>query len=629
MVNPRIKQSKPFGLWPSPITPDLLSKRIRLEDVRWDSDGRSLVWAEGRSGVGVLLSQTDQEARLELSGACSVRGGVGYGGGEFDVSNGVVVFAERGGQLFRRKLFHESPTPITPAFGACAAPALSPDGRWLAYVFSDGDTDLIGLTQSNGRDWPLQLVHGADFYMQLAWHPSGSQLAWVEWDHPNMPWDGTRLMLGQLSGSPPRLIEHKKVAGDNETPASQPQFSPDGRWLSYIAAHGDWDRLVVLDLESGAERTLIAGEGFLLAPPAWVQGVRSYGWSHDSRLLYHVRNYAGRYTLWKTSLESGDSQPVDIAPYTWLGQLAVSPVREELAFIASAPGIPERIVRWDGQDLHTVARSQNEMIPPEMYSLPQEITWNAPDGSPVHGLYYPPQHTHYTSEGLPPAIVYVHGGPTSATNVQFSPEAAYFTSRGYAWLAVNYRGSTGYGHGYEKALYERWGEVDVEDAAGGAKALAQQGLANPGQIVIYGGSAGGYTVLNALIRYPGLFKAGVCLYGVSNLFTLDLDTHKFESHYNEQLVGALPEAAGRYRAWSPVFHADRIRDPLAIFQGSEDRVVPPSQSEEIVALLRQQGTPHIYRLYSGEGHGFRKSETVAAFLKDVEQFLQQQVLFAG
>jgi len=281
-------------------------------------------------------------------------------------------------------------------------------------------------------------------------------------------------------------------------------------------------------------------------------------------------------------------------------------------------------MRWQVE-----ARSGSESLAPEFLPAPLPLTWKAPGGSPVYGLYTPPANPDFTGGGLPPAILHIHGGPTSQTPITYSAVASYFTSRGYAYLEVNYRGSTGYGRGYRNALRLRWGEVDVEDAVGGAQALADQGLADPGKIVIMGGSAGGYTVLNALVRYPGRFKAGVCEYGVSNLFTLAMDTHKFEQRYLDSMVGPLPEAAARYHEWSPIFHADAIRDPLAVFQGKDDKVVPPVQSEEIVAALRQGGVPHIYKLYDGEGHGFRKRETIIDFLQETERFLQQHVLFAS
>jgi dipeptidyl aminopeptidase/acylaminoacyl peptidase len=273
-------------------------------------------------------------------------------------------------------------------------------------------------------------------------------------------------------------------------------------------------------------------------------------------------------------------------------------------------------------------RKDPEAISPEDLPLLQPISWKAADGTEVFGLYAPPTSSLFRSEGLPPAIIYFHGGPTSQVTAGYSGDRAFFTSRGYAWLDVNYRGSTGYGRNYMLMLRERWGLIDTEDAAGGADALISQGLADPKRLVIKGGSAGGYAVLNALIHFPGKFKAGLCSFGVSNLFTMASDTHKFEERYLDSMVGPLPAAAARYQEWSPIFHADRIQDPLAVFQGSVDVVVPPDQSEAIVEALRARKIPHIYRLYPGEGHGFRRSDTIAAYYQDIERFLKQYVLFS-
>lgn len=632
------KAALPFGTWKSPITSAMVAQALRLEDVAWDSDGETLVWQEGRSGRGVLVMRgAAGEAARELTADQNVRGGVGYGGGGFSAAKGSVFFAEKNGRLYRLPLGYGSPTPLTPQFGAAASPVLSPDGRWLAYIFSDGHADALALVDSAGQDWPQKLAHivpmssreGADFYMQPAWHPLGDRLAWVEWDHPNMPWDGTRLVLGKLEGSPPRLVEQTVIAGDARTPAQQPAFSPDGRWLSYICGEGEWENLDLFDLQSGERHVLVRGEGFNLAQPAWAQGERSYGWNHNSERIFYIR-YAGAFaSLWVVELASGESRQIDTAPYTWLGQLAVSPTRDALALIASSPQQPGRVVRWENGRLFVAARSDTESIAPDYLPQPREITWKAPDGSPVHGLYFAPSNPDFTAEGLPPAILSIHGGPTSLSPASYDAECAYFTSRGYAWLEVNYRGSTGYGRAYQDALLGRWGEIDVEDARDAARALVEQRLADPGRLVIMGGSAGGYTVLNALIRHPGLFKAGVCRYGVSNLFSLSMDTHKFELHYTDMLVGALPAAAQRYHDWSPIFHVDSIRDPLAVFQGAEDVVVPPDQSELVVAALRRNGVPHIYQLYPGEGHGFRKKETLADYYEQVERFLRQYVLFSA
>ena len=621
------KITRPYGLWPSPITPALLSIQLRFSDVQWDTDGETLVWSEGRSDRGVLVSRPPDGAVRDLTFEVSVRGGVGYGGGDFTVADGAVVFAGKD-RLYRRSLGYEKPVPITPAFGGVASPAISPDGRWVLYVHSSAERqDSLGLVRSDGQSWPARLVSGADFYMQPAWHPQGSQIAWIEWDHPNMPWDGTRLMLAQLQGYPPVLGRVELVAGGSDTPIFQPAFSPDGRYLSYIAGEGEWDILYLLDLQSGDQRALVQGGS--LARPAWGQGMRTYGWSPTSKSIFYLLGENGFGSLNQVDLDSGRSMKIDLGPYTWLSQIAVSPRGDKVAVIAEAPAIPDRIITWDGSSVEIVRRSDPEVIGPQDLPNPQPISWKAPDGTDVYGLYSPPTSSQYQGTGLPPAIIYIHGGPTSQVTAGYSSDAAFFTSRGYAWLDVNYRGSTGYGRSYMLALRERWGDVDTVDAVGGAQALVDQGLADPKRLVIKGGSAGGYTVLNALIHYPGKFKAGLCSYGVSSLFTLASDTHKLEERYTDTMVGPLPEAAERYHAWSPIFHADQIRDPIAVFQGSVDPVVVPDQSETIVGVLRQNKVPHIYKLYEGEGHGFRKSENVANYYEEADRFLKQHVIFSA
>ncbi len=250
------------------------------------------------------------------------------------------------------------------------------------------------------------------------------------------------------------------------------------------------------------------------------------------------------------------------------------------------------------------------------------------DGGNVHGLFYPPVNPAFEGSGVPPLIVRVHGGPTSQAFNAFNSQAQFFTSRGYAVLDVNYRGSTGYGREYRNLLRGSWGIYDVQDAVSGAGYLADQNRADRARLVIIGGSAGGFTVLKALEDFPGFFKAGICLFGVSNQFTLAAETHKFEAHYSDTLLGPLPEAAQIYRERSPIFFVNKIQDPIAIFQGEIDTVVPRKQSDEVVASLQRRGVEHVYHVYPGEGHGFRKAETIEHFYQAVDQFLRQYVIFA-
>ena len=621
------KKTLPYGMWPSPISATLLSQRLRIDDVQWDSDGRSLAWLEGRSERSVLVCAPAGEAQRDLTDEHNPHGGVGYGGGDFTLAQGLVFFAERDGRLYRRTLGQDRPRPITPAFGAAASPLLSPDGAWVLYVHTVDRQDCLAVVDANGQNWPVRLVSGADFYMQPAWRPDGRGLAWVEWDHPNMPWDGTRLKLGEWDAQRGQLSAVQTVAGGPDTPVFQPAFSPDGQWLSYVIQDGEWDALVIYNLQSGETRRLVSDASLL--SPAWVQGLRVYGWSPSSQRLFYLHNNAGVDSLWQVDLDGSAPLRLDLGPYTSAYQIAVSPVEERLALIASAPSIPNRLITWQAGQMEVVRRTDGENLDPGDLPVVTPLSWSAADGAQVHGLYYAPANRQYQGSGLPPAILNIHGGPTGSVGVGYSAGTAFFTSRGYGVLEVNYRGSTRYGRSYMLALRQRWGDLDVVDAAGGAHALVERGLANPRQLIIRGGSAGGYTVLNALIRHPGLFKAGLCSFGVSNLFTLAMDTHKFEERYLDSMVGALPEASQRYHDWSPIFHVDQIQDALAVFQGADDKVVPPDQSEVIVNALKGRGLPHIYRLYPGEGHGFRRSETLLAHYRDVERFLQQHVLFSG
>ncbi len=610
----------PYGLWKSPITPSLLGRKIRLNDVQWDSDGKTLIWVEGRSGHSVLVAKTGDDAARDLTGDVPVQPTLGYGGGEFNSRAQRAVFASKG-RLYAVPLKHGLSHPITPKFGELAAPVISPNNQRVLYVHSYEGKDSLALANLDGANFPQKVAQGADFYMQPVWHPSGEKIAWVEWDHPQMPWDGTRLVLSDFS-------ETKFLAGDADTPIFQPAFSPDGRYLSYIAQDGEWENLNLYDLDSGEKRILVSDA--TLSMPAWIQGMRMHAWAFDSSHIFYARNDTGTHSLWVVDVESGKSKEIK-TPYTHIIQLAASPVDGKLAFIGESPQIAQQVAVWDGDDFKVIKRSMADNLSPEYLPSPKKITWSAPDGTPVHGLYYPPSSAEFYGEGLPPVIVDIHGGPTSqkyvAHNANSRNDAAFYTSRGYGVLQVNYRGSTGYGRSYMLALRKKWGPLDVEDAVGGAQALVEQGLANPKRLIIMGGSAGGYTALNALVHKPGFFKAGVALYAVSNLFTLDINTHKFESHYNASMVGTLPEDADFFKEWSAVFHGDKIRDAVAVFHGAEDTAVAPDQSETIVAALRANKVPHIYRVYEGEGHGWRKAETIEAFYKEIVEFLQQYVIF--
>jgi len=631
----RSRQKKPAELWTSPLRAQDLAAELRFSDVLWDNQEETLVWREERSDQGVLVCQSQEDPwPRDLTAELSVRARVGYGGGDFTVSHGFVYFVS-GGRLYQQLLSGGEAQPITPEGGECSAPSVSPDGKDVIYLHSAEGTDVLALVDARGKNQPVVLSKGHDFYMHPCWHPQGNRIAWVAWDHPFMPWNSSALYLGELDGEKgtPRLTSQEIVAGvlTGNTGIFQPTFSPDGRHLSYVSNENGWFNVYWLDLSSG-EQELLVGEEAEYGAPAWIQGLRTQAWTADGTALYLLRAKDGFTSLVRFDLQKRELQEIqgEVQQYTSLTQIALSPRGEKISLIASSSTSPSRIASvLPKGEVKTHRASSSKNLSEEYLSSPQSLSWSVETDSPVqccYGLYYPPSHPEFENSGPPPTIIKIHGGPTSHYASDYHPDTQFFVSRGLAVLELNYRGSSGYGKAYMDALQGTWGIIDVQDTRRAAEYLVSEGLADSERLILLGGSAGGYTVLLSLITHPGFFSAGVCRYGVSNLFTLSADTHKFEKHYLDFLVGTLPQDEKRYRERSPVFSADRIQDPLAIFQGEDDKVVPRDQSDEIVESLVRRGIPHLYRTYEGEGHGWRKSETIQDYYETLEQFLSEFVL---
>ena len=628
-----MKQRRPFGLWPSPLQPADLAQETSIRDLAWDSDGKSLVWLERRGERGVLVCQGPSDAPRDLTTSLSVRARVGYGGGDFTVGRGIAYFVEADGRIYRQELQSSAATPITPGFGHAASPRLSRDGQWLVYVHSENGTDRLAIVDSQGRLWPQRLAEGADFYMQPAWHPDGRSLAWIEWDHPNMPWDGSRLVLGHLQRGrhhPPRLSKSQVLAGGDRVAIFQVEFGTDGRTVFYTSDERGHSNLWRHDIYSEKRVCLTEDDGDV-GIPAWAQGMRVFAPSADGQLLYFTRAAPDDRQLWSIDLVGGVVTLVpEFGDYASIEQIAAAPRGHGLAGIASGARISARAVSSSqrGGACRILARTTGEAIPPAALAETQPLTFHSEGGDQLYGLLYPPASADFEAEGLPPAVIMVHGGPTGRSDVCYNPKAQFLATRGYAVLDLDYRGSSGYGRSYQEALAGRWGVADVEDAVAAAAFMTKTERANGNRLVLMGSSAGGCTVLRTLTLHPGLFRAGVCAYGISNLLGLAADTHKFEAHYLDSLLGPLPEFSAVYRDRSPLFAADQLADPIALFHGTDDNVVPRDQADDIVASLRRRGVPHEYHLYEGEGHGWRRPKTVEAFYSALERFLQRHVIFA-
>jgi dipeptidyl aminopeptidase/acylaminoacyl peptidase len=616
------KLASPYGLWKSTFTPNLIANKLKFSDVQYFDSG--LLWLEGRPTGSVLTYNSKKNKYIDIAPQSQPSGGLAYGGGEFHTRLGIVVFVNKDGSISQTSIDnHANQLSITDDVSV-SSPAISGDGKYILYLQSDGKDDSINILDITRPNNLSRLVYGADFYMQPVWHPEGELIAWVEWNAPNMPWDGTIIIKAQFDKSTRSISAIQNIAGDTNTPVFQPEFSPDSNFLSYLQAAGDRDELVILDLHSGVKSVTLKDK--IMITPAWTLGQRVYGWSSDSRSIFCIYQEKGEFGVMELDLENSTDKELDLSPYSNFSQITVSPIDMSFACIASSPEIPARIIEWNNGEVRVVRSSLDLDISPREISYPQPVEWKTSTGEVVHGFYFPPQNSKFSSDGLPPAVIHIHGGPTSQVDSSFSFDTNFFTNRGYAVLVVNYRGSTGYGRNYQQALNQHWGEYDVEDTVSAVHFLIESGLANPKQLVIKGSSAGGYTLLNVLIRYPDLFQAAICSFPVANLIAIINETFKFEAHYYDSLIGPFPEEKEKYINWSPINHIGKIRTPIILFHGDSDPVVPSSQSEEIVDALTANHVPYHYQLFKDEGHGWKKAETLETYYNLIEQFLLENII---
>ena len=600
---------------------ELIASIKRVNDILFSVDGNSIFYVTNNDGKGELFEIAANGEETKLSQDLNVRGTVGYGGGDFDISEYLAVVSEKSGSIFKINLnANQKISRITPANIRTSSPKISPNGKWVLYVYNQGEINGIGITPTHELTRPNQLVTGSDFYMHPTWHPDGERIAWVEWDHPYMPWDASQIKIGRVGGMQLKLLKEDYVDGKLEKSANQPQFSPDGKWLSYIRRNGNWDDLVLYNLNTRAKKSIIKGNGFHLRLPDWVQGSRSYQWASDSSTIYFIKYHQGTASLSKVHINTSKLESIDISPYIWASQIAASKTSNDIMFIGSSIRDTDQIVRIsDNKILPNFLKNKRQQ---ELSAEPEEITFSTADNSIVYAWYFPPLARKKQSD-LPPCILNIHSGPTSVKHPGFSLDTAFFTSQGFAVVHLNYRGSVTFGYDYQYALRRKWGEVEVQDTVHLINALKKRGLVDPEKIAVKGSSAGGFSVLNLLIKFPGLFKAGICSYAVSDLVDDAQHTHKFERYYHQFLTGDFVTEYDRFVSRSPISHLQKIKDPVALFHGSEDKVVSPNQSKEIFDSLSKRKIPCILRLYEGEGHGFRKQENIEDYYNTVIVFLNK------
>jgi dipeptidyl aminopeptidase/acylaminoacyl peptidase len=640
-------QVLPYGSWPTPVTSAVvIESAVGLSEVR--VDGTGVLWSESRPGEGgrtALVRRAQDGSTAELLGAdANARTAVHeYGGGAWWAREGVVWFASWSDQrLYRRDprtgdCAALTPAPAQPRGDRYADGDVDPGGRWIACVREhhppggrgavDVRNEIVRLAAHEPSE-PEVLVSGPDFVSSPRWSPGGERLCWVEWDHPNMPWDDTRLKVRELGSGRETL-----VAGGGEESVSEPMWQPDGS-LTFISDRTGWWNLYRWSPVEEVVTPLTELDADIGAPQ-WVFGLSRYAVLADGRIVF-ARSRDGFDGL-AVRLADGSVAELEL-PFTLVYSVRAAG-DGSVALVAATPTAEPSIALLTlgaGAAVSSLAtlRAPRDLaalgVEGSHVSVPEPVEFPSEHGRTAHALFYPPANPRCSAPDgeRPPLLVVIHGGPTAAARPSLSLGVQYWTSRGFAVVDVNYGGSTGYGRAYRGLLDGEWGVIDVADCLAAARWLAEQGRVDAARLCIRGGSAGGYTTLAALARADTPFAAGADLFGVADLEALARDTHKFESRYLDTLVAPYPEQREVYVERSPIHHLDAFSRPLIVLQGLEDEIVPPNQSEAIVQALREKRVPVAYLPFEGEQHGFRRAENIRRALDAELSFYSQVFGFA-
>ena len=627
---PTAHRQTPYGSWRSPVTADaIVAGVIGLGQIQLDGD--DIYWVEQRpseKGRNVVVRRRPDGTTADITPPeFNARTRVHeYGGGAYLVRDRTVWFANFSDQRLYRQDAGRPPVPITPPQDIRHADlVLDERRRRLIAVREDhtsGSTSAVNTIVSldPNREAPARtLVEGNDFYATPRMSPGGSHLCWLTWNHPNMPWDGTELWVAELTDDG-GLRAPRKVAGGEQESVFQPTWSPDGV-LYFVSDRTSWWNLYRWRGEPIEPVVELLAE---LGTTQWLFGLSTYAFESERRIVCQVRS-AGVARLATVDPQEGRLENLE-TPYTAFSPYIQAPAGKAFT-IAGSPTQPLALIAVDlktGQ-VEALRRSGNLAVAPTYLSVPDAIEFPTEGGVTAYGFFYPPVNPEYAAPAgeLPPLIVYVHGGPTGAVSNALDLTDQFWTTRGFAYLVVNYGGSAGFGRDYRQRLNGQWGVVDVDDCVNAARYVIGRGFADPARVAITGGSAGGYTVLRALTS-TDFFTAGASHFGISDLEVFHTDTHKFESMYDQGLIGRWPEDRHIYRERSAIHAVDRITAPVILFQGLEDKIVPPNQAEVIVDALRRKGLPVAYIPFEGEQHGFRIAKNIKRSL-EAELYFYSQV----
>jgi dipeptidyl aminopeptidase/acylaminoacyl peptidase len=624
-------QVAPYGSWKSPITSDLLVAGV-VRVVETALDGADIYWTEMRpeeKGRYVLVQRSaDGQTHDILPAPFNARTRVHeYGGGAYMVSDGVVYFSNFMDQRLYKLTPGSEPQPLTPAVDLRYADAVMDKNRQrLILVREDhtqSDQEAVNTIVSLPAEGDLNnggtvLVSGNDFYANPRLNHDGTRLAWITWNHPNMPWDSVELWVAEVKPDG-TLGQTELVAGGEGESIFQPEWSPDGT-LYFISDRTNWWNLYRW---RNGQIEAICQKDSEFGQPQWVFGMSTYGFA-SARELICTYGEQGLTRVARLDTETLKLEPFEL-PYPSIGNIRVGP--GFAIFGAGSPSEPSVLLKLDlsTRQFEILRRSSDLKIDPGYISVAQPIEFPTENNLTAHAFFYPPNNKDFKApEGeRPPLLVKSHGGPTGATSATFNLEIQYWTSRGFAVVDVNYGGSTGFGREYRERLKDKWGIVDVDDCVNAALYLVERGEADGNRLAIDGGSAGGYTTL-AVLTFRDKFKAGASYFGVSDLEALAKDTHKFESRYLDGLVGPYPQRRDLYLERSPIHHTDQLDCPLILLQGLEDKVVPPSQAELMFEAVKAKGLPVAYLPFEGEQHGFRQAKNIKRSL-DAEFYFYSKV----
>ena len=614
----------PYGSWKSPLTSDrIVSESIKLGQITLDGD--QIYWIESRPTEGgrsaIVRHNREGSREIVTPQPFNVRSRVHeYGGAPYLVANGVLYFSNFSDQRIYQQAPGKTPEPLTPPENLFYAEGVYDQTRTRLICIREDHTDSNREPINTIVSIPLDLtedshpgsilVSGDDFYASPRLSPNGNQLAWLSWNHPNMPWDGTELWIADIQQD--GMLAHARcVAGGLAESIFQPEWSPEGL-LHFVSDRTGWWNLYRIERNRIQPLCPMEAEFGL---PQWVFGQRLYDFESSSSIICAYAQ-KGMWHLARLDAIKGHLDTFDL-PYTDFGNILVR--ESQVLCTASSPSSSHSIIQIDlvTQQVTTLRQSIDFTIEGKYVSSPTAIEYPAKDGHTAHAFYYPPHNADFQApeDERPPLMVKSHGGPTGAASTAFNLMIQYWTSRGFAVLDVNYGGSTGYGRAYRERLNGQWGIVDVDDCVSAVQYLIEQGKADASRVTITGGSAGGYTTLCAL-TFRDCFTGGSSYYGVSDLEALVHDTHKFESRYLDRLVGPYPERKDLYDQRSPIYFTDHLSCPLILFQGLEDKVVPPNQAEKMFEAVKAKGLPVAYVAFEGEQHGFRRAENIKRVLNN-------------